>query len=139
MEGGKIAARARALVGVRFRPQGRDPERGLDCLGMAALALGVPAAKAQGDYRLSASDDGALSRALLACGLVKIDPGEAREGDLLVVSPGLGRLHAVILTGGGYVHADARLRRVAEVPGPLPWPVRSAWRAAKDDPEKERD
>lgn len=130
MEGGEIAARARALVGVRFRPQGRTREQGLDCLGLAALALGVPA---RTDYRLSSSELPALERELRACGLREIEAAGAGEGDLLVLSPALGRLHAAILTAEGFVHADARLRRVVEAPGAVPWRVRSAWRKCEEE------
>jgi hypothetical protein len=49
-------------------------------------------------------------------------------GDLLLVRAGPHQLHVVILTGEGYLHADARLRRVVEVPGKVPWPVLSVWR-----------
>jgi hypothetical protein len=34
----------------------------------------------------------------------------------------------VILTPGGFVHADAGLRRVVERLGAVPWPVVGCWR-----------
>ena len=33
--------RARSLIGTRFRAQGRDPQFGLDCLGLAMIAYEV--------------------------------------------------------------------------------------------------
>jgi hypothetical protein len=39
MTGDELAAQARALVGAPFRLHGRDPETGLDCLGVLAAAL----------------------------------------------------------------------------------------------------
>src|SRR5205085_2260015 len=49
----EVVARARAMIGVRFRPQGRSAVQGLDCMGLAAVAMGVPADRVRGDYRLS--------------------------------------------------------------------------------------
>ena len=37
-----IVARARALIGTRFRPQGRSAAEGLDCVGLVALAVLSP-------------------------------------------------------------------------------------------------
>ena len=45
LRGHRIARRARSLVGVRFRPQGRDPMLGLDCVGAAAAAAEEPACR----------------------------------------------------------------------------------------------
>jgi hypothetical protein len=42
--------------------------------------------------------------------------------------PAAEQLHLGIWTGGGIVHADARLGRVVERPGMPPWPVIGAWR-----------
>ena len=50
--GKDIAARARSLVGVRFRPQGRDPGIGLDCVGLAAVSADVPVERVRRDYAL---------------------------------------------------------------------------------------
>ena len=122
-------ARARALLGVRFRPQGRSAEHGLDCIGVAIMATGIPAARVRRDYDIRSADAEGVHRNLLACGLARIAPERAEAGDLLLVRPGPARLHLVLVTDLGYLHADAGLRRVVEVPGPVPWPVLSAWRA----------
>jgi lipoprotein Spr len=128
MGGDEAVVRARAMIGVRFRPQGRSAEQGLDCMGLAAVALDVPAGRVRGDYWLTGSVEEAHA-GLLAAGLVRI--GQAQAGDLLLVAVSARRLHGLILTGHGFVHADARLRRVVEVPGEAPWPVVSAWRAIR--------
>lgn len=122
----EIVASARRCVGTRFRPQGRDPDTGLDCVGVAAVALGAtlpPASYAQRSREIR-------SYAVLAdeLGLQEVFLGEARPGDLVIYAPGPGQLHTVIITPGGYVHADARLRKVVETPGTPPWPVVAAWR-----------
>jgi murein DD-endopeptidase / murein LD-carboxypeptidase len=121
----RVVARARALVGARFRMHGRG-EDGLDCVGLAAAALGRPAGA--GDYPLRGGSLGRLETALRTAGLKPVAAPAA--GDLLVMAAGPGQLHLGIWTGAGLIHADAGLRRVVERPGPAPWPILSVWRAA---------
>jgi hypothetical protein len=124
MDEGEIVARGRAAVGARFRPQGRSVEEGLDCIGLAALATGC--AGVRRDYALRGCDAGVVEEGLRSAGLVRVAEGQA--GDVLLVRSGARQLHLLVLTGAGYLHADARLRRVVEVPGAVPWPAVSAWR-----------
>lgn len=119
-------ARARALIGVRFRPQGRRPEHGLDCIGVVAMAFGLTAVRR--DYALRSSDPEQVNGEFAASGFERIAPVEVGAGDVLLVRAGPGQLHVLILTPDGYLHADAGMRRVVEVPGPVVWPVLSAWR-----------
>jgi len=128
MTGEEIVARARALIGVRFRPQGRSAETGLDCIGVAAMACGMNGNRVPRHYNLTESDPDAANSRFAECGFIRIVPQRARIGDVLLTRAGPTQLHVVILTPDGYLHADARLRRVAEVPGPVPFPVLSAWR-----------
>lgn len=121
--------RARQLIGVRFRPQGRSPALGLDCLGLAALAFRLPTGRVPVDYRLHASARERLERELGAY-FRQVPPAEITAGDLAVVEPGVGQLHVLILTGRGYIHADAGLRRIVEAPGPSQWPLLSTWRCS---------
>ena len=123
-----VAARARALVGTRFRPQGRRPEHGLDCLGLVALAARLPEELVPSGYsmRSEVADD---VLAMDMSGLAQpIPPEEAAAGDVLLVRAGAGQSHFVILLKHGFVHADARLGRVVETPGAVAWPVMAAWR-----------
>lgn len=124
--GAEIARVARGCIGVRFRPQGRDPGHGLDCAGLAGLAFGR--AGLPRDYALRGGDGGAIAAAVAAFGLRSIDADEAGEGDLLLLETGVRQFHLAVLTHGGFVHADARLRRVVETPGWPHWPVLAAWR-----------
>ena len=125
----RIVAAARDLVGVRFRLQGRSRASGVDCVGLAALALaeaGHEAAVPRG-YGLRSGDE-ALARGWLAeAGLVAVE--RSQPGDLILVRPGPLQLHLMILVPGGHVHAHAGLGRVVETPGPSPWPFIGHWRA----------
>jgi hypothetical protein len=125
-EGAAVIAAARACLGTRFRLHGRSRE-GLDCVGLAAMAYGkagVPAG-----YALCGGDPGQTAAAIDGFGLARVtDP--PRPADLLLLRVGPHQLHLAILTDRGFIHADARLRRVVEVPGPLPWPVLGRWRLA---------
>ena len=125
----RIVAAARDLVGVRFRLQGRSRASGVDCVGLAALALaeaGHEAAVPRG-YGLRSGDE-ALARGWLAeAGLVAVE--RPQPGDLILVRPGPLQLHLMILVPGGHVHAHAGLGRVVETPGPSPWAVIGYWRA----------
>lgn len=123
--GEAVAARARRLVGVRFRPQGRSRAIGLDCVGLVAAALrkrDVPS-----DYALRGGALAELEAALSEAGLRRIDL--ARPGDVLVLRAGPGQLHLAVSTGEGFVHAHAGLGRVVETPGQPEWPLLGIWRA----------
>lgn len=126
MKSGEIVAHARALIGVRFRPQGRSAEQGLDCIGVAAMAMGVE--RVRRDYCLRSSDAEEANDEFDRMGFLRIAQNGAVAGDFLLVQPAAGHLHVVVLTPEGYVHAEMRLRRVVEVPGAVPWRVLSAWR-----------
>jgi hypothetical protein len=120
----RIVARARALTGVRFRPQGRSATSGLDCIGVVGAAIGAP--DPPGDYALRGGSAARLGERLAAAGLHPV--ATARPGDVLVLVPGPAQLHLGIFTGAGLVHGDAGLRRVVERPGPPPWPIAGIWR-----------
>lgn len=120
----EIVARARALIGTRFRPQGRTRADGLDCIGLVALAVGVRTVP--GDYALRGGSARRLAQELDAAGLDRV--GEMRAGDVLALAPAAGQLHLGLFSGSGLIHADAGLRRVVERPLPLPWPVIGIWR-----------
>lgn len=128
MSGAAVVARARRLVGTRFRLHGRDAA-GLDCVGLAAAAYGrddVPTG-----YRLRSGDAAAVARIIGALGLVPAPDRAA--GDLVLFRAGPGQLHLGIDSGSGTIHADAALRRVVERPGPPPWVEIARWRARQED------
>jgi cell wall-associated NlpC family hydrolase len=120
----RVVDAALAAVGARFRLHGRDAATGLDCVGLAALALraGGYAGPVPTGYRLR----GAVPVALLDAAMARCDG--ARAGDLLLFRSGPGQAHLAVRTAGGFVHADAGLGRVVERPGEAPWPLVAAWR-----------
>jgi cell wall-associated NlpC family hydrolase len=121
----EIVERARALIGTRFRPQGRSAADGVDCVGLVVLAIG--ARNAPCDNALRGGSVRRLSEELAAAGLVPA--ASMAPGDVLALAPGRGQLHLGLFTGTGLVHGDAGLRRVVERPLPLPWPLLGIWRS----------
>lgn len=125
---GSVAVeRARFLVGVQFRPQGRDPIFGLDCIGLILCAFAIPAAGARRDYRLAGNDTAALDRGLRSF-FDRLSAEDRNAGDVILCNVRPGQCHLAVECGGSFVHADARLRRVVETPGAPPWPVSAAYR-----------
>jgi cell wall-associated NlpC family hydrolase len=119
--------RARALVGCRFRPQGRDSAHGLDCVGVIVASFALPLDAVRTDYRTRG-----LHKREIEAGLVrpfrKVARTQVRPGDVLVMAIAPDQLHLAIRTGRGFVHADAGLRKVVETPGTPPWPIIGVWR-----------
>lgn len=127
----RVVAAARALVGCRFRLHGRDGVHGVDCVGLAVLALragGFRGAVPSG-YAMRRGDAGRVCADVDAAGLMRVAanmPGA--PGDLLLLRIHAGQVHFAIATGDGMIHADAMARRVVERPGPGRWPIVARWR-----------
>ena len=120
------AQRARALVGTRFRLQGRD-EQGLDCVGVAIAVFGLPAEAVRRNYRVRGEYEDEL-RTFLRKQFRRVPVKQLRPGDLMLMRVAADQLHLGIWTGAGFVHADAGLRRVVETPGCPPWPLAAIYR-----------
>ncbi len=130
MTGMELAAAAERLVGCPFRLHGRDPETGLDCIGVLAAALAATgrAAPLPNGYRLRARRLPELSGFAASCGFTPAQ-GPCEPGDAVLVRAGPCQFHlAVTVRGGGFVHAHAALGRVVLSDGPLPWPIIHRWR-----------
>jgi len=134
-DGERVAQAAAGLVGARFRLHGRNPATGLDCIGLAAVALaraGLRAVAPHGYALRNSSIERALG-ALAGCDLAPAAP-PAHAGDIVLVAPGPAQHHLLVATGAGrFVHAHAGLRRVVVLSGPLPWPILRLWRPGKKD------
>nr|WP_315382653.1 peptidoglycan endopeptidase [uncultured Sphingomonas sp.] len=127
MSGAAVVAAARTALGAPFRLHGRDVATGLDCVGLAVVALGRGA---PATYRLRTGDVARTATQLRAAGLVEV--ADPRPGDLLLCRSAPGQLHLAIRCEDGIIHADAIARRVVERPGPVPWPVLSCWRLEEE-------
>lgn len=127
MTGQAAIKRARALVGSRFRPQGRNPQTGLDCVGLVLATYGIAAASVRRDYRLRGDHRPEVEREL-ATHFTTRRNGQCGTGDLMLCSVAPDQLHLAISCGASFVHADARLGRIVETPGAPPWPVLSTYR-----------
>lgn len=119
--------RARALVGTRFRPQGRNPESGLDCVGLALDVFGIPADLVRRDYALRGAHKRELGEQVLRF-FRRIANAAAAPGDLIVSQCASDQLHLSICAGSSFVHADAGLRRVVETPGRPAWACLGTYR-----------
>ncbi|MEN2786492.1 peptidoglycan endopeptidase [Sphingomonas qilianensis] len=123
---------ARAAVGVKYRLHGRDPQFGVDCVGLAGLALraagctdAIPAG-----YALRGGTADAMLALIDRGSLVRTD--HPIPGDLLLFAAGPAQFHLAIMAEDGIYHADAMLRRVVERPGTPPWPLVAAWALIED-------
>ncbi|WP_447760259.1 NlpC/P60 family protein [Sphingopyxis panaciterrae] len=108
---------ARAMVGVRFRPQGSDPHTGLDCVGLvwaAYLAAGRRLVRPRG-YPLRGWSHAQVEAGLAAAGFVPVGAA-ARDGDVALIALDAGQFHLGLLGADRMVHAHAGLRRVVETP-----------------------
>ena len=121
---------ARQCIGTPFRPQGRLPGTGLDCVGLAAVAVRAGGCEVHvpADYDLSGEARDRLSATLDALGLCHVAGGIIQPGDILLFRPARYQQHLGIATEGGFVHAHLGLRKVVETPRPAPWPLAGVWR-----------
>jgi hypothetical protein len=119
-------ARARALVGTRFRPQGRGIG-GLDCVGVALAVYEISGRDIPADYQPRGAHDSKVREGLRTL-FRRIGPAASRPGDLLLMKPAADQFHIGIRTTAGFVHAHAGLRRVVETPGAPEWPVTATYR-----------
>lgn len=123
----EVVKRARAVVGSPFRPQGREPRIGLDCVGLILSAFDISQETVRRDYRLRGGHRLEVEAALMQrFGRISLD--KSRPGDVLLCAIASDQVHLAISCGASFVHADARLRRVVETPGKPPWPIIGAYR-----------
>lgn len=120
-------AGARTGIGTCFRPQGRVPGLGLDCVGVALLAavgagVRLPALP---PYVLGGDHEAMLGDTCRLLGMRRVR--RARPGDIIEFRLAAGHRHLAVLSDCGIIHAHAGLGRVVEAPLPLDWPVIATW------------
>ncbi|MBX7458902.1 C40 family peptidase [Qipengyuania sp. 1NDH17] len=128
----RFANHAEQLEGTLFRFHGRNPETGLDCIGLAACALERAGVKsdAPSGYLLRNSDISRHLEKILDAGFAPVT-GKPLRGDILLVRPGPSQQHLLIALGKHrFVHAHAGLRRVVIQTGLSGWSILHHWRLA---------
>ncbi len=120
------AARARALVGARFRPQGRA-DNALDCIGLAVRTFDLDARTIRKNYRLRGDHRGELEEGLREQ-FRRIAIRQLRPGDVMLLRVADDQLHLGVRTNHGFVHAHAGIGSVVETPGLPEWPVLGVYR-----------
>lgn len=126
----RLAKAAEALVGIPFRLHGRDPQTGLDCVGVVAAAMaatGRTAAFPTG-YTLKRRSVAGLEVIAEALGYRKA-AGPVRRDDVLMYCVGACQFHfGIAVNDTAAVHADAGLRRVICGNVPENWQLCGHWR-----------
>ena len=134
--GPRIAEAAASLIGTPFRLHGRNPQNGLDCVGVVWASLktaGLKPVIPQGYTLRNRSEDSFLTYAQDS-GLREVDD-PPKPGDILLVRTGPAQLHLLIARSkNSFIHAHAGLRRVVALPAPLPWSLLKQWRY--EEPQK---
>ena len=117
-------------MGVRFRLQGRDAVRGLDCVGLvwaAYRAAGVRL-RAPNHYPLRGWGADQLAQALSQSGLVAVRDPVGVVGDAALLNGAAGQFHFGLIGDGRVIHAHAGLRRVVDAPLEGVWLAARRWR-----------
>ena len=120
------AARARALVGTRFRPQGRGGD-GLDCVGVILATFAVSPTSVRNNYSLRGDHLREL-RGALDVHFRRVPKRELRTGDVMLLEAGEQQFHLAVRSEQGFVHAHAGIRRVVETPGDPQCPLVAVYR-----------
>jgi cell wall-associated NlpC family hydrolase len=130
--GATLATAALGLVGSPFRLHGRDPDTGLDCVGLVSASLaasGLQPVVPTGYGLRNLSIDQWLPLARRS-GL-EPSSGPLRAGDVLLIALAHCQHHLVIAADPvSVVHAHAGLRRVVRQPLDPDWRICASWRAA---------
>lgn len=116
-DGSAFFKKARDFLGVPFRPQGRDPLVGLDCVGLTMLVFDIPVQKIPFRYRISQRQCMNAIVEQLGKYFDEVAKVDSVSGDLLLIEVGEGRAHFAVRGAGSHIHAHAGLSRIVESPG----------------------
>jgi len=105
----RIILTARSCVGSPFRHQGRNLEKGLDCVGLilyVARQLGISLPAHQGYGRHVCA--GTIANSVVAHFFDPTVVSDVLPGDIFLLDVGHGQEHVAIFTGRGLIHACAK-------------------------------
>ncbi|WP_206238064.1 NlpC/P60 family protein [Novosphingobium terrae] len=115
-----LADAAASLIGTPFRLHGRDPQTGLDCLGLVGAALGMAGRPISLPYHYTLRMRG-IDPLLPLAEKAGLQPAKSAPtaGDILLLHVGPCQFHLGITAQDlGLIHAHAGLRRVVHSPAP---------------------
>jgi cell wall-associated NlpC family hydrolase len=124
----EIVSRARSLAGVKFRPQGRDPATGLDCVGVLLWTFGIASELVRRNYRVRGAHRSEIEQTIQRW-FAPIECDQLRPGDVALFTIAASQSHLAISCGSSLIHADASLRKVVETPMPGGWALTRAFRS----------
>jgi murein DD-endopeptidase / murein LD-carboxypeptidase len=120
--GEAIAARAMTQIGTPFRLHGRTPGVALDCVGLAAYAIG--AGKVVRGYSLKGMKLNFILSYMDSIGLHSLARStRICDGDIAIAACSPQQFHLMVRAANGWVHSHAGLRKVVHTPGITPWPI----------------
>lgn len=111
----RIFLTARSCVGSPFRHQGRNPDHGLDCVGLiiyVAKVLGLSDFDLA-DYKKIPRRE-AISRSARAAGFLLQPRSGMMPGDVVILRIGKYLEHSAIISDRGIIHACEKYGRVVE-------------------------
>ncbi|MDR6834289.1 MULTISPECIES: peptidoglycan endopeptidase [unclassified Sphingopyxis] len=122
-------AAAQTMVGARFRPQGRDPATGVDCVGLVWAAYRAVGERlvAPSNYPLRGWSRAQVEAGLTAAGFSPVEDA-ARVGDVALIGCPARQFHLGLIGVTTFVHAHAGLRCVVETPIDALAPDAVRWR-----------
>lgn len=133
-DGERLLEAAKALIGARFRLHGRDPDTGIDCLGLIGCTLSAvaPTTRLPVGYGFRQKDWARLLPLAAELGLEGADPGgRSLSGDILLFEVGAWQVHLAVDDGeGAIIHAHAGLARVVHGRPDSSWILSRRWRLA---------
>lgn len=126
-----FAQAAEALVGCRFRLHGRRPETGVDCVGLVVAALDACGQRCElpTGYRIRTGEWPDADTWAERNGFEPATQ-ECRTGDVLLVRPGPGQLHVLVVGPDPerMIEAHAGLQRVVRSRAPAAGAIVGHWR-----------
>jgi len=124
------AERSRALVGTRFRPQGRS-ETELDCVGVVLSTFGLANDTVRRDYRMRGDHRSEIESKLMER-FRRVPKAQLRTGDVMLLEIATEQMHLAVRTERGFVHGHAGIGRVVETPGLPEWRLLGVYRKRRE-------